>query len=41
MMSVANRRLAFEAVSIAATNGIDPAVAVYVIDKSLGRNTRR
>jgi hypothetical protein len=40
MMSAANRRIAFEAVSIAGTNGIDPVVAVYVIDKSFGRNNK-
>ena len=38
MMSAANRLMAFEAVSIAAANGIDPAVAVDVINKSSGRN---
>jgi 3-hydroxyisobutyrate dehydrogenase len=38
MMSAANRLLAFEAVSIAAANGLDPAVAVDMINKSSGRN---
>ncbi len=38
MMSAANRLLAFEAVSIAAANGLDPAVVVDVINKSSGRN---
>ena len=39
MMSAANRLLAFEAVSIAAANGLDPAIAVDVINKSSGRNS--
>ncbi|HVZ09575.1 NAD(P)-dependent oxidoreductase [Rhodopila sp.] len=39
MMSAANRLLAFEAVSIAAANGINPTVAVDVINKSSGRNS--
>jgi 3-hydroxyisobutyrate dehydrogenase len=38
MMSAANRLLAFEAVSIAAANGLDPATVVDVINKSSGRN---
>lgn len=38
MMSAANRLVAFEAVSIATANGIDPKVAVDVINKSSGRN---
>jgi len=38
MMSAANRLLAFEAVSIAAANGLDPAVVVDMINKSSGRN---
>jgi 3-hydroxyisobutyrate dehydrogenase len=38
MMSAGNRLLAFEAVCIAAKNGIDPKVAVDVINKSSGRN---
>ena len=38
MMSAANRLLAFEAVSIAAKNGLDPAVVVDMINKSSGRN---
>ncbi len=38
MMSAANRLLAFEAVSIAASNGLDPAVVVDMINKSSGRN---
>lgn len=38
MMSAANRLLAFEAVSIAAANGLDPKVVVDVINKSSGRN---
>ena len=38
MMSAANRLLAFEAVSTAAANGLDPAIAVDVINKSSGRN---
>jgi len=38
MMSAANRLLAFEAVSIAAANGLDPKVAVAVINQSSGRN---
>lgn len=39
MMSAANRLLAFEAVSIAAANGLDPKVVVDVINKSSGRNS--
>ena len=39
MMSAANRLLAFEAVSIAAANGLDPAIAVQVINQSSGRNS--
>ena len=39
MMSAANRLLAFEAVGIAAANGLDPAVAVDMINKSSGRNS--
>jgi 3-hydroxyisobutyrate dehydrogenase len=39
MMSAANRLLAFEAVSIAAANGLDPAIVVDVINKSSGRNS--
>jgi 3-hydroxyisobutyrate dehydrogenase len=39
MMSAANRLLAFEAVSIAAANGLDPAIAVDMINKSSGRNS--
>ena len=38
MMSAANRLLAFEAVAIAAANGLDPRVAVDVINQSSGRN---
>jgi 3-hydroxyisobutyrate dehydrogenase len=38
MMSAANRLLAFEAVSIAAANGLDPKVVVDMINKSSGRN---
>jgi 3-hydroxyisobutyrate dehydrogenase len=38
MMSAAGRLLAFEAVSIAAANGLDPKVAVDVINQSSGRN---
>jgi 3-hydroxyisobutyrate dehydrogenase len=38
MMSAANRLLAFEAVSIAAANGLDPAIVVDMINKSSGRN---
>ena len=38
MLSAANRVLAFEAVSLAAANGIDPKVAVEVINKSSGMN---
>jgi 3-hydroxyisobutyrate dehydrogenase len=38
MMSAANRLLAFEAVAIAAANGLDPVIAVDVINKSSGRN---
>ena len=38
MMSAANRLLAFEAVGIAAANGLDPAVVVDTINKSSGRN---
>lgn len=38
MMSAANRLLAFEAVSIAAANGLDPKIVVEVINKSSGRN---
>ena len=38
MMSAGNRLMAFEAVSIAAANGLDPAIAVDVINKSSGRN---
>ncbi len=38
MMSAANRLLAFEAVSIAAANGLDPAVVNDMINKSSGRN---
>jgi 3-hydroxyisobutyrate dehydrogenase len=39
MMSAANRLLAFEAVSIAAANGLDPAIVVEMINKSSGRNS--
>ncbi len=39
MMSAANRLLAFEAVAIAAANGLDPKIAVDVINKSSGRNS--
>lgn len=39
MMSAANRLLAFEAVSIAAANGLDPAIVVDMINKSSGRNS--
>ena len=38
MMSAANRLLAFEAVAIAAANGLDPKVVVDTINKSSGRN---
>ena len=38
MMSAANRLLAFEAVAIAARNGLDPVVVVDMINKSSGRN---
>ncbi|MDQ2761990.1 MAG: NAD(P)-dependent oxidoreductase [Pseudomonadota bacterium] len=38
MMSAANRLLAFEAVAIAAANGLDPAIVVDTINKSSGRN---
>lgn len=38
MMSAANRLLAFEAVSIAAANGLEPAIVVDMINKSSGRN---
>jgi 3-hydroxyisobutyrate dehydrogenase len=38
MMSAGNRLLAFEAVSIAAANGLDPAIVVDMINKSSGRN---
>jgi 3-hydroxyisobutyrate dehydrogenase len=38
MMSAANRLLAFEAVAIAAANGLDPAIVVEMINKSSGRN---
>ena len=38
MMSAANRLLAFEAVAIAAANGLDPKVVVDVINQSSGRN---
>ena len=38
MMSAANRLLAFEAVAIAAANGLDPAIVVDMINKSSGRN---
>ena len=38
MMSAAGRLLAFEAVSIAVANGLDPKVAVAVINQSSGRN---
>ena len=38
MMSAANRLLAFEAVAIAVANGLDPKVAVDVINQSSGRN---
>ena len=39
MMSAANRLLAFEAVAIAAANGLDPAIVVDMINKSSGRNS--
>ena len=39
MMSAANRLLAFEAVSIAASQGLDPKIVVDVINKSSGRNS--
>jgi 3-hydroxyisobutyrate dehydrogenase len=39
MMSAANRLLAFEAVGIAAANGLDPAIVVDMINKSSGRNS--
>jgi 3-hydroxyisobutyrate dehydrogenase len=39
MMSAANRLLAFEAVAIAAANGLDPVVVVDMINKSSGRNS--
>jgi len=39
MMSAGNRLLAFEAVSLAAANGLDPAIVVDVINKSSGRNS--
>ncbi len=39
MMSAANRLLAFEAVGIAAANGLDPAIVVDRINKSSGRNS--
>jgi len=38
MMSAGNRRLAFEAVSLAAAQGLDPAIVVDMINKSSGRN---
>jgi 3-hydroxyisobutyrate dehydrogenase len=38
MMSAANRLLAFEAVAIAAANGLDPVIVVDMINKSSGRN---
>ena len=38
MMSAANRLLAFEAVSIAASQGLDPKIVADVINKSSGRN---
>jgi 3-hydroxyisobutyrate dehydrogenase len=38
MMSAANRLLAFEAVAIAAANGLDPTIVVDMINKSSGRN---
>ena len=39
MMSAANRLLAFEAVAIAAANGLDPVIVVDMINKSSGRNS--
>lgn len=38
MMSAGNRLLAFEAVSLAASQGLDPKIVVDVINKSSGRN---
>ena len=38
MLSAANRLLAFEAVAVAAANGLDPKVAADVINQSSGRN---
>ncbi len=38
MMSAANRLLAFEAVSLAAAQGLDPKIVVDMINKSSGRN---
>jgi 3-hydroxyisobutyrate dehydrogenase len=38
MMSAANRLLAFEAVAIAAANGLDPVIVVDMINKSSGRS---
>jgi 3-hydroxyisobutyrate dehydrogenase len=38
MMSAANRLLAFEAVSLAASQGLDPRIVVDMINKSSGRN---
>ena len=39
MMSAGNRLLAFEAVSLAAAQGLDPKIVVDVINKSSGRNS--
>lgn len=38
MMSAGNRLLAFEAVSLAAAQGLDPKIVVDMINKSSGRN---